>query len=72
VCVELGVAYCQKKLKRRDKLLVGLRTDTRAAFLDSHLNPMVHVPLEYIAEDEGTLLRILEDYAVRAGYDTGD
>jgi hypothetical protein len=55
-CVELGIAYCQKSLFRQEKLLVGLRTDTRAAFLGSHLNAMVRVPLEYIAEDEGTLL----------------
>jgi nucleoside 2-deoxyribosyltransferase len=61
-CVELGIAHCQKALDRREKLLVGLHTDTRAAFLDSHLNPMVRVPLDYIAEDEGTLLQILHDY----------
>lgn len=69
-CVELGMAYCHKELERRDKLLVGLRTDTRAAFSDSELNPMVRVPLEYIAEDEGTLLQMLEDYRNKRGSDT--
>jgi nucleoside 2-deoxyribosyltransferase len=69
-CVELGIAYCQKSLLRREKLLVGLRTDTRAAFLGSHLNPMVRVPLEYIAEDEGTLLQVLEDYRAKRGPET--
>ena len=31
-CVELGIAYCQKYLQNGEKLLVGLHTDTRAAF----------------------------------------
>ena len=30
-CVELGIAYCQKKLREPGKLLVGLQTDVRAA-----------------------------------------
>ena len=32
-CVELGIAYCQKYLQKGAKLLVGLHTDTRAAFI---------------------------------------
>lgn len=66
-CVELGMAYCHKELERRGKLLVGFRTDVRAAFLDSQLNPMVRVPLDYIANDEGTLMQILDDYRTRRG-----
>ena len=31
-CVELGIAYCQKYLHNGDKRLLGLYTDTRAAF----------------------------------------
>jgi nucleoside 2-deoxyribosyltransferase len=61
-CVELGIAYGHKMLQRRDKLLVGLHTDGRAAFLGSKLNPMLCVPLEHIAEDEGSLLQLLERY----------
>jgi nucleoside 2-deoxyribosyltransferase len=61
-CVELGVAYCQKELQGKDKLLVGLQTDTRAAFLGSKLNPMVRVPLQYVAEDDEALLRAVADY----------
>jgi nucleoside 2-deoxyribosyltransferase len=71
-CVELGMAYCHKVLERPEKLLVGLRTDVRAAFLDSELNPMVRVPLEYIAEDEGTLLSILETYRGQHCSDSGE
>jgi nucleoside 2-deoxyribosyltransferase len=71
-CVELGIAYCQKELGGRQKLLVGLRTDVRAAFPDTDLNPMLRVPLEYIAEDEGTLLQTLETYRSQRGSDIGD
>jgi hypothetical protein len=58
-CVELGIAYCQKYLQNSEKLLVGLHTDTRAAFIGGRLNPMVHVPLDYVVDDEETLLRLL-------------
>ena len=64
-CVELGIAYCQKELQGEDKLLVGLQTDTRAAFLGSKLNPMVRVPLQYVAEDEESLLRAVSDHRAR-------
>jgi hypothetical protein len=52
--VELGIAYCQKDLQNKDTFLVGPQTDARAAFLGSKLNPMVHVSLQYVAEDEKT------------------
>ena len=42
-----------------EKLLVGLHTDTRAAFICGRLNPMVRVPLDYVVDDEETLLRLL-------------
>lgn len=44
---------------------MGLHTDTRAAFLGSRLNPMVRVPLQYVAEDEESLLRVVSDYRAR-------
>lgn len=58
-CVELGIAYSHKELGGDKKLLVGLHTDSRAAFLGSRLNPMVRVPLDRIVESEEALLRIL-------------
>ncbi len=69
-CVELGMAYCQKKHGVRNKLLVGLRTDSRAAFLGSCLNPMVRVPLEYIATDVVTLLHMLQEFRTTLGRET--
>lgn len=58
-CVELGIAFCQKELRNSGKLLIGLHTDTRAAFIGSRLNPMVRIPLDYVADDEESLLRLL-------------
>lgn len=61
-CVELGMAYTHKTLQHPNKFLIGLHTDTRSAFIGSKLNPMVRVPLEYIAPTEKRLLRVLKHY----------
>jgi hypothetical protein len=68
-CVELGIAYCQKYLQNDEKLLVGLHTDTRAAFIGGRLNPIVRAPLDYVVDDEEKLLRVLARYVsgVEAG-----
>ena len=61
-CVELGLAHAHKELRGKKKLLVGLQTDSRAAFVGSKLNPMLGVPLELVVEAEDELLKVLEDY----------
>ncbi len=61
-CVELGIAFCEKELRNSEKLLVGLHTDSRAAFVGSRLNPMVLVSLDCVAEDEETLLHVLGEH----------
>jgi hypothetical protein len=61
-CVELGIAYCQRHLRDGEKLLIGLHTDARTAFIDARLNPMVRVPLDYVVDDEETLLRLLAEH----------
>jgi nucleoside 2-deoxyribosyltransferase len=58
--VELGIAYAHKALAMPDKRLVGLMTDVRAAFIGAKLNPMLAVPLEYVADTEDALLAYLE------------
>jgi len=58
-CVELGMAYTQKFLGKKNKILVGLQTDVRAAFLGGKLNPMVAVPLDHIFENETDLIKYL-------------
>ncbi len=62
--VELCIAYTHRRLGNVGKLLVGLHTDTRAAFTSPKLNPMVHVPLDWIGEDEVSLMEILEGYRI--------
>ncbi len=42
------------------KILIGLQTDIRAAFLGSKLNPMIKVPLDHIVATEEELLELLE------------
>jgi len=59
-CVELGIAYAQKYLNKTQKMLVGLHTDQRAAFLRSKLNPMVKVPFDFIATSQEELVGWLE------------
>lgn len=61
-CVELGIAHAHRHLQGARKLLVGLHTDARAAFLASKLNPMILVPLDRVAEDEEGLIEVLSDY----------
>jgi hypothetical protein len=61
-CVELGVAYAQQHLQHANKLLIGLQTDDRAAFIGSKLNPMIRVPLATIAMSEEQLLQTLAHY----------
>jgi nucleoside 2-deoxyribosyltransferase len=61
-CVALGIAYGQKRFLQRDKLLIGLQTDSRAAFLGAKLNPMIHVALDYIAGNESDLISTLEEF----------
>jgi len=58
-CVELGLAYAHRKLTKGKKTLVGLQTDVRAAFIGSKLNPMLKVPLDYIAENKTDLIKFL-------------
>jgi hypothetical protein len=57
--VELGVAYTHQKLQRLNKFLIGLHTDAHSAFMGSKLNPMICVPLEYVAPTEKQLLQVL-------------
>jgi nucleoside 2-deoxyribosyltransferase len=58
-CVELGMAYAHKYLTPEGKRLIGLQTDSRAAFLGAKLNPMISVPLEAIASTREELKEIL-------------
>jgi hypothetical protein len=55
-CVELGLAYGQKHLLQRDKLLIGLHTDVRGAFPGGKLNAMISGALDCTIGDEDELV----------------
>ncbi len=59
-CVELGIAYTEKYIKKGKRKLIGYHTDVRAAFIGSKLNPMLRIPLDYIAEKEEELTNFLK------------
>ena len=59
-CVELGLAYAHTHLTGKRKLLVGLQTDVRAAFIGAKLNPMLRVPLDHVADSEDALIVFLQ------------
>ncbi len=63
-CVELGIAYCQKELQQKKKLLIGLKTDSRAVQIATELNPMIKVPLKQVFGTEDELIQFLKKYKV--------
>jgi nucleoside 2-deoxyribosyltransferase len=67
-CVELGIAYAHKLFIQHDKRLLGLQTDSRAAFLGSKLNPMLRVALDDIVQSEEQLLHALGGSSTASGY----
>lgn len=58
-CVELGIAYTQRCIAERKKYLIGLVTNK---FRFKSLNPMIRVPLDYIAESEEDLIEYIKKY----------
>jgi nucleoside 2-deoxyribosyltransferase len=54
-CVELGIAYTDRLLNEKQRIIVGLQTDNRAAFLGSKLNPMLLMAIDFIAESRDQL-----------------
>lgn len=59
-CVELGIAYAQKYLKQSKKILIGLHTDSRGAFIGSKVNPMINQALDAIVRSEDELFSYLD------------
>ena len=54
--VELGMAYAHREATGCVRRLVGLHTDSRSAFFHSRLNPMIGVPLDFVARSQDRLL----------------
>jgi nucleoside 2-deoxyribosyltransferase len=59
-CLELGIAYSQKYLLGREKLLVGLKTDDRVAFPDVGINAMIQGALDVVTDNEDDLIAALD------------
>jgi nucleoside 2-deoxyribosyltransferase len=64
-CVELGIAYTQRYLVGRPKLLIGLKTDWRIFFSWAELNAMLWGAFDSVVDNEDQLIEELE--AWRAG-----
>jgi len=62
--VELGIAYSQKHYLQQDKLLIGLLTDVRGAYINigTKLNAMVAGSFDFIVNNENDLIVRLEEY----------
>lgn len=67
-CVELGIAYTQKYLTQHTKKLIGLQTDSRAAFLGAKLNPMIKVPLDTIVSSVEELMTLFPPVTLKGSY----
>ena len=67
--VELGIAYTHRRLTDSDRLLVGLRTDVRAAFATAGCNPMIGQALDVLCGSTEELIATLA--AHRAAMDGG-
>jgi hypothetical protein len=61
-CVELGVFYTDRLLNEKPRIIVGLQTDNRAAFLGSKLNPILLMAIDFIAESRDQLETYLASY----------
>lgn len=59
-CVELGLVYAHRELLSQERLIVGLHSDTRAAFISSKLNSMLKGAFDLIFEDKEELLDYLK------------
>lgn len=57
---ELGVAYADKMLRTTNRLIIGLHTDARAAFIGSRLNAMLDRAFDFIASSEDEACDFIE------------
>jgi nucleoside 2-deoxyribosyltransferase len=60
---ELGVAYADKFLRTANRLIIGLHTDARSAFVGSRLNPMLDRAFDFIANTEDEACDFIDRWA---------
>ena len=61
--VALGIAYASKFAGGKPRHIVGLHTDSRAAFIGARLNPMIQEAIDEVFYDEASLLEFLRGLA---------
>jgi len=66
-CVELGLAYMHRLTTGIERLIIGLQTDCRAAFIGSRLNPMLRLSFDQIVETREELLLALVTWRENGG-----
>jgi nucleoside 2-deoxyribosyltransferase len=59
-CVELWIAYSNNFFNNKNIILIWLQTDSRSTFLNSKLNPMIKVPLDYIFDNTQDFLNFIK------------
>jgi len=59
-CVELGMAYTHREATGQARLIVGLQTDNRAAFMAAKLNLMIRMALDALFESRTELIDFLK------------
>lgn len=58
-CVELGIAYADKYQNNRNRKIIGIHTDSRAAFIEGRLNPMISMAFDVIYRNVEELIDYL-------------
>lgn len=62
-CVELGMAYTDKLINDRRRFIIGLHTDSRAAFIKSKLNPMLKLCFDQLVDSRKELLQRIANWS---------
>ena len=60
-CLELGISYTNKYINNKNTRIIGLHTDSRAAFIQGKLNPMILMAFDVIFKNVEELLMYLRD-----------
>lgn len=60
-CVELGIAYADKYINKKNTEIVGIHTDSHAAFLEGRLNPMISMAFDKIFRNTEELIECLRE-----------
>jgi len=62
-CVELGIAWADRRATGRKRPIIGLMTDRRVAFADERLNAMLAAALDEVFDDMPAVLAALRTLA---------